>query len=156
MNSFQNLVEVMSRLGVGAATAILVISGVLSPSAGCAQDQQRTFPEPPATTYSPVGFQVSINGTRETREGAAVSPDFFTAAHVRPLLGRLFIDGDNSVTGPSVVVISHELWQQRLGGSPQVIGSRLELNDHAVVVVGVAERGFAFPEHAVLWVPKGK
>ncbi len=40
------------------------------------------------------------------------------------------------------VVISHELWQRRLGGDPQVIGRRLTVNNFDVQVVGVMRPDF--------------
>jgi hypothetical protein len=135
---------------------LFALSVVLYSSAGQAQGQPRTFGEPPATTYSPAAFQVTMNGAAETWQGANVSAGFFDAAQVRPFIGRFFLEGEYGAANPSVVVLSHDLWQRRFGGARQVIGSKLQLNDQSVTVVGVGPPGFASPMGAVLWVPQAK
>jgi MacB-like periplasmic core domain len=99
-------------------------------------------------------FQVRIDGNTEPLDGAMVSRDFFRTARVRPLVGRFFVDGDYRTTTHSVVVVNQELWQRRLHGAAQVIGTALTVNDQPVTVIGVAERGFAVPKGAQVWLPK--
>ena len=56
-----------------------------------------------------------------------------------------------------VAILSHNLWQ-RLGGTPDVVGSQVTINTRAFTVIGVARQGFAGssalfgPE---LWAPTG-
>jgi hypothetical protein len=120
---------------------------------GSGADVPRRLTEPPHDSYSVSVFQVRIDGNTEALDGATVSPDFFNAAQARPLVGRFFVDGDYRAKTP-VVVLTHEFWQRRLQGAPQVIGTALTVNDRPVTVIGVAERGFAVPNGAQMWLPK--
>jgi hypothetical protein len=131
---------------------LVFVFGALS-ACGSSADVPRRFAEPPNGSYSVSVFQVRIDGNTEALDGATVSPDFFDAVQVRPLVGRLFVDGDYRAKTP-VVVLNHEFWQRRLHGAPQVIGTALTVNDQSVTVIGVAERGFAAPKDVQLWLPR--
>jgi hypothetical protein len=121
---------------------------------GSSGDVARRFAEPPIDSYSVSVFQVRIDGNTEPLDGATISRDFFKAAQVRPLVGRFFVDEDYRTKAAAVVVLNHEFWQRRLRGAPQVIGTSLTLNDQPVTVIGVAERGFAAPKGAQVWLPR--
>jgi putative ABC transport system permease protein len=55
--------------------------------------------------------------------------------------------------GTRVVVIGDDLWVRGLGSSPDVVGSTISLDGDPYVVVGVAGRGFSFPQDSRVWVP---
>ena len=52
-----------------------------------------------------------------------------------------------------MVVISHELWQARMGGDPDVLGKTIEVGTTTHEVVGVMPEGFVFPWRELLWMP---
>lgn len=84
---------------------------------------------------------------------ARVSPNFFSLLGVQAAYGRLLTseDGDQR---QGVVVISHPLWQTYYGGSPQAIGSSLELNGRRSQIVGILPASFQFaPLSAGVWEP---
>src|SRR5262249_55203333 len=54
-----------------------------------------------------------------------------------------------------VCVLSYRLWQRRFGGSPNIVGQSLNLNDVSTQIVGVMPSGFEFPKNAELWIPVG-
>ena len=57
----------------------------------------------------------------------AVAGNFFDVVGVPMTLGRGFTAQEaQAELDPAVVVISHRFWQQRLGGTPSVIGSTLQ------------------------------
>ena len=72
---------------------------------------------------------------------------------VSPALGRDLQAGEAVPDGPHVVVISHEFWQERLGGDPSVLGRTLQLSGQSFEVVGVAPEGFEYPQDAQIWTP---
>jgi predicted permease len=94
-----------------------------------------------------------FNGTSVQLEDSAgtsrewisyVTGNFFTVLAARPVAGRFFTptaDGGSSETG-RVVVLGHALWQRRYGGSTNVIGSIVRLNDSPFTVIGVAPPRF--------------
>jgi len=62
-------------------------------------------------------------------------------------------DQDQNAAEDRVAVISNTLWRTRFARDPAVIGRRLILDNKVYTVVGVAARGFAYPERADVWVP---
>jgi putative ABC transport system permease protein len=78
-----------------------------------------------------------------------VTPNLGDILRVRPALGRMLLPTDAEPSAGAVVLISHELWQTRFGGKPDVIGQTLRLNEESYAVVGVLPPGLQFPlEHA--------
>jgi len=86
-----------------------------------------------------------------------VSANFFTVLGIRPALGRFFLPAEAAQPGGApVAVISHTLWQNRFGGTPDVIGRPLQLNSRVLTIVGVAPAGFQGGFVALsfdVWVP---
>jgi predicted permease len=71
-----------------------------------------------------------------------VTANYFETFGTQPLIGRGFsTDEERPGADIPVVVISYGLWQ-RLGGSPEVVGTRIEINTRAFTIVGVVARGF--------------
>lgn len=75
----------------------------------------------------------------------AASAELFDVLGARPLLGRTFEPADDRPGAPPVVVVSHGLWRQELGGDPDVIGRSLTLGGVPTTIVGVMPPGFYFP-----------
>jgi predicted permease len=73
----------------------------------------------------------------EVLRGLVVSADYFRVMDHPMVAGRGFGTGERDS-----VVISHGLWQRRLGGRGDIIGQSLTLNGKPHTVVGVAGRGF--------------
>ncbi len=73
---------------------------------------------------------------------------------VKPLIGRVFNDEEDR-NGVRVAVISYGLWQRRYGGSPDVLGRKIDVNDTPYEVIGVMPREFYFlPAREIdLWMP---
>jgi predicted permease len=72
----------------------------------------------------------------------AVAGNFFDVIGVPMALGRGFTAREaQAELDPAVVVISHRFWQQRLGGTPTVIGSALIFNGRPYTVTGVIAEG---------------
>jgi predicted permease len=88
-------------------------------------------------------------GTLTTGEGGErvrlmhVSANYFRLLGVVPSQGRTFFASEDVSPGQHpVAVVSHEMWQGRLGGDPDIIGRTLTLNRTPYAVVGVAPEGF--------------
>jgi predicted permease len=73
---------------------------------------------------------------------------------VKPLVGRVFNDEEDR-NGVRVAVISYGLWQRRYGGSPDVLGRKIGVNDTPYEVIGVLPPEFYFlPASDIdLWMP---
>lgn len=72
-----------------------------------------------------------------------VSGSYFPTLGLRPAVGRLFDESDDRNVGAHPqLVLSHDYWRRRFGADPDVVGSRLRVNDEPMTVVGVAPPGF--------------
>ncbi len=92
-------------------------------------------------------------GAPEPVQLAEMSASGFRVARVAPLLGRALVEADEDASAPPVIVIGHELWQQRFAGDPNVIGREVRIGSVYATVVGVMPEGFAFPVVHRLWLP---
>ena len=85
-----------------------------------------------------------------------VSSAFLPLLGVRPAAGRAF-RADEDDASADVVMISHEAWQRRFGGRPDIVGRTVQLgwpnwadgsSSDPYTVVGVLPPGFRFEAHA--------
>jgi putative ABC transport system permease protein len=75
------------------------------------------------------------------------TPSLFPILRVRPLIGRLFSEGEGARGQTGLVILSYGLWQERFGGRPGIVGALVQLDDKPYTIVGVMPREFAFPDH---------
>lgn len=77
--------------------------------------------------------------------GGIATPGFFRALGVRPEMGRLLDAGDMTGGEGTVAIITHDLWQTRFGGAPDIVGRVVTLNAKPVTIIGVLPPSFAPP-----------
>jgi predicted permease len=90
--------------------------------------------------YQCCGFRelaLTGTGTARTVRATAVSAGFFDVVRVRPALGRVFRQEEDTPGGRHVVVLSDRFWRSEFGEHPDVIGRTVTLNDEAYTIVGV-------------------
>ena len=89
--------------------------------------------------------------------GQVVSGNYFDVLQVTPMMGRAFLPEEDSAPGSHpVVVVSHSLWQRRLGADSQIVGKTVELNGKPYNVIGVAPPTFKGSKFALaldFWIP---
>jgi len=81
------------------------------------------------------------------------SPNLFDLLGVAPMLGRGFTAQEIGPTRPSVVILSHALWQ-RIGGDASIVGSQVWMSGSAYTVVGIMGPTFRFVRHSTLGPPQ--
>jgi macrolide transport system ATP-binding/permease protein len=106
------------------------------------QSHQKSFVGMAAYVRVPLDWR---EGDRIERIGSElVTGNYFNLLGLRPVIGRLLgPDDDRAPAAHPVVVISHRLWQNRLGGDPGVVGRKLILNKNEYTVIGVAPVGYS-------------
>ena len=68
-----------------------------------------------------------------------VSGNYFTVLGVAPALGRLFTEDDNRTPGGHpVAVLSYDLWHNRYGADPGILGGKILVDEQPLTVIGVA------------------
>jgi putative ABC transport system permease protein len=77
--------------------------------------------------------------------GARVETNFFSVLQAKPILGRDFLPGEDQAAAEPVAIISHNMWQQRYGGDPGLIGRRTTIDGKSYLVVGVLPAGIYYP-----------
>jgi putative ABC transport system permease protein len=82
-----------------------------------------------------------------------VADGFFDLFGVGPQLGRLLEPSDQTENQGHATVLSDAFWRAHFGADPGIIGRTIRLSNQEYVVVGVASRGFIYPDRADLWVP---
>jgi predicted permease len=78
----------------------------------------------------------------------AVDAEFFRVLRVQPVLGRPFREDEREPGISDVVILSHDFWQARFGGDPQVVGRRIDLDGsgHSTrLVIGIMPKDFVPP-----------
>jgi len=99
---------------------------------------------------------VNLTGTGEPDRlrGGFVSENFFTTLGVLPMSGRSFLGSEVIEKGPRVAIASWGLWQQKFGGTPGFLGSKVLLNGEPYTIVGILPRTFDFPLDRIdVWMP---
>ncbi len=78
----------------------------------------------------------------EVVNGQAVSGNYYAGLGLKPSLGRAITAEDDRPGAAPVVVLSYDLWQERFGANPDVIGQQLKLNQQSLTIIGVTPAGF--------------
>ena len=90
---------------------------------------------------APVG--ISTGRSNERARAELVSGNYFQVLGVSPVLGRSIEPADDGAPGASpVVMLSAACWQKRFGSDLGVIGRKILVNAHPMVIIGVAPSSF--------------
>jgi putative ABC transport system permease protein len=89
-------------------------------------------------------------------ESAVVTPGLFAVLGAQPIIGRALLPEDGNKGASAVVVLNENLWRDRFGADPSVIGTSITLDKKSYTIIGVMPASFRYPpldssEH--VWVP---
>ena len=129
------------------------------------QGQQRAMPSQDFADYRErqtsfeglAGYRVgtvNVSGTEgpERYSGSFVTANTFDLLRVQPILGRAFRPGEDIPGSAPTVLLGYEMWQNRYGGDPGVLGEVLRINGEQGTVVGVMAEGFLWPNNQQIWL----
>ncbi|MGH7506784.1 MAG: ABC transporter permease, partial [Longimicrobiales bacterium] len=114
-------------------------------------------------TYRGTGADLTTGERPERVTTLIVSAGYFETLGIAPALGRTFTEDESYGPGeneagdrPSIAIVSHRLWRERLGGARDVLGGTIDLDGVAHEIVGVMPAGFADPfgSRADVWLPQ--
>jgi predicted permease len=119
------------------------------------RDQSRSFEAMGAAEYW--GGNLTGGDSPEHLIGLQVTQNLLPMLGIEPLLGRVFLPGEDRKGSEHEVVLSYRLWQRRFNRNPGVLGKTITLDNQSYVVVGVMPREFKFAPlwatRAELWTP---
>ena len=103
--------------------------------------------EPPALYRWSFNFLVRPDGS-QSMGGMVVTPGYFRALGVQPILGREFTDAElgRANTPPSAIILGYDLWRRVFDGDPGVVGRTIRMSrmPAPLPIVGVMPRGIRF------------
>jgi predicted permease len=110
-----------------------------------------------AAAFSNTGrLDLTGNGAASVISGQLVSGDFFGTLGVKSSVGRVLQPSDDQPSAVPVAVLNYGYWQSAFGGSRDVIGRTIQLNDVPFTIVGVAEQRFTGITPGIdfdIWLP---
>ena len=128
-------------VGIWETTRDGVTQNVIAP-ANFAEWRERSRTLEHLGMVGPARLTVIVGGEPEKLRGLQCSFDVFHALGVHPVLGRTYTYDEDYGGRDGVIVLSHEYWQARFGGQPDVIGTALRTADGPRTIVGVMPPGF--------------
>jgi len=100
----------------------------------------------------PASAAVTEDGASSYVNVSRVTGDFFAVLDVAPALGRALTRADDVEGAEHVTVLTHALWQRRYGGSRDVLGRRITINEQRYTIVGVMPPDVDYPRRVEAWV----
>ena len=95
------------------------------------------------------GDSVSVTGVGEPEHvfGLDVSSGTLPILGVKPMLGRLFTNTDDSKGAPETILVSFDYWRKRFGSDPSAVGRVITLDGRPRQIIGVLPQGFHFLDY---------
>jgi putative ABC transport system permease protein len=96
-----------------------------------------------STSFEEVGgfrdrsFTVATRTEPQQVNGAVTTTSFFRVLGLRPLLGRVFVDGEDVPGRDEVVVLGHTFWRDAFGADPTILGRSIRVDGRPHTVIGV-------------------
>jgi putative ABC transport system permease protein len=103
--------------------------------------------------FNPGAFNVTGVGEPERVRMLAVSPGFFDALALPPVMGRGFHADEEMFGRHRVVVLTDAFWRRSFGAAPDIVGRAVTFDGNPYEVVGVLPPQFWWPSPADALVP---
>lgn len=72
-----------------------------------------------------------------------VSSNYFSSLGIKPAYGRLILPTEGRTPGADpIIVLGYSYWRRRFAGDPNVVGQKVEINEHPFTIIGVAPAEF--------------
>ena len=100
-------------------------------------------------------WTLNLTGVADAQQlrGFYVSADLFPMLGVAAARGRVFTTEDDRPGAERVALVSHEFWQRRFGGDPNLIGNTLTLDTQTFTVIGVLPADFRVLDDVDVFLP---
>ena len=116
------------------------------------RSQIRSFNSLTAYEYVPVNLS-DQSGSPERYRCMRMSGNGLSVMKQHPIVGRDFLPEDELPGAIPVAMLTYDLWANRYGKDPSVIGKSIKLSEVTTVIVGVTPLGVRFAGNNDLWIP---
>ena len=117
-------------------------------------NNNRSFQKFGGSRVGPVQFSLTGDGAPIQVDVGLMTLSAFEVLGVFPERGRLPRPEEDAPRGPSVALLSHELWVSRYGADPSILGRLITLNGTPREVIGVMPPAYGFPTlETDAWIP---
>jgi len=128
---------------IGSSTPEKALEGMSYRNFSDIRERTKSLSGVVAHTLARVAFGETRDVVPQMKFAMQVSQGFFNVLGVQPAAGRTFtVDESNTPGRDRVVVLSHDLWRERFGGSAGVIGRTVYVNGDPFTVIGVMPETF--------------
>jgi predicted permease len=103
--------------------------------------------------YHQMNFTLLNQGEPDRVETGVVSANFFDMLGIRPLEGRTFVDTDDDLGAPAVLVLTYEYWRDKFGADKTVVGRELQMNNRPHTIVGILPPYPQYPRRNDVYMP---
>ena len=103
--------------------------------------------------YHGMGFVLLDGKEPERVRTGVVSAHFFDMLGIKPYLGRLFVDADDTPGAEAVLLMSYPYWKEHYHGDPSVVGRHFRMNDKVHTVIGVLPPVPQYPQENDVYMP---
>jgi putative ABC transport system permease protein len=98
---------------------------------------------------------VADGGVSSYANVGLVTGGFFDVLGVQPILGRTLTRADDEDGAEDVVVVSRGFWHRRYGGSRDILGRQLAVDEQPFRIVGVMPPDLDYPTGVEIWRTTG-
>jgi len=108
------------------------------------RDRSQSFEGLAAFTAVSTGIAARAGAEPRVEDGKLVTSGFFDMIGVKPAMGRTFLPEEERTPGKeSVVVLSHQCWQDHFGLDPAILGKPARIDGIDFTVIGVMPPQFS-------------
>lgn len=101
---------------------------------------------------------LTVNLADDTRRpdrflGSAVTWNVLQQSGAAPFLGRVFREGEDLPGAEPTLVLGYDVWENRYGADPAIVGQPIRANGVLHTVIGVMPPKFQYPFDSHVWLP---
>ena len=82
-----------------------------------------------------------------------VSPSFFTVMRTNACMGRVFRADEIQPGQSSLAVLGYAFWKSHFAADPDLLGRKIELDEHIYTIVGVLPKTMQYPSMGDVYLP---
>ena len=102
----------------------------------------QTFQAMALYDFSGPGLSLGSGDRPQQVKGIHVSAEYFQVFGVSPSIGRTFLPQEDQPNGGKAAVLSNDLWRNRFGSDPSMVGQPILLGGDPYTVVGILPASF--------------